>query len=165
MPSIYLVILLIAISSTLGFQSNSPRRSYFATTVPGLEEVLYEEICQLNDASNIVKGSSGISYEGTINTGLESLLWLRSSLKVMEKLVEGKDLKTKDDLYNLCASVDWLSMITVSNTIKCDAILGRDNPSTLTHSHFNSLTIKNAIIDSFRNAHGSRPSVDINDPG
>ena len=146
-------------------QSSIQKKQFFATTVPGLEHVLYEEVRQLSDVTNIVKSSAGINYEGTIKTGLESLMWLRSALKVMEKLVEGTGLKTKDDLYSLCASVDWLNMISVSTTIKCDSIMGRDNPSTLTHSHFNALTIKNSIIDSFRNAQGKRPSVDIDDPG
>lgn len=91
-------------------------------------------------------------------------MWLRTSLRVMECLVEGKGLKTKDDLFSLCISVDWSEHLSLEGTLKCDAVLGRDNPTALSHTHFNSLTIKNAIVDQFRNQYGSRPNVNIDDP-
>ena len=137
---------------------------FFASTVPGLEKNLFNEIKLLPSATQIEVQSSGVSFIGSEQTGLEALLWLRTPLKLMEKLAEKKGLESKDDLYDLCASVNWLDQLPVHATIKCDAVLGLDNPQSLTHTHFNSLTIKNAIVDQFRDRVGERPSVDTENP-
>lgn len=140
-------------------------KNFFATTVPGLEHILLDEIKLLSHATNVQITSAGVSFQGNTQTGLEALLYSRSALKLMEKIHEGRGLKSKEDLYDLCYSVDWSTHIDIRNTIKCDSILGLNNPSTLSHSHFNALTMKNAIVDQFRSAHGRRPSVDVDDPG
>ena len=143
---------------------NSLSLQFFASTVPGLEKTLLNEIKLLPDATQIEVQSSGVSFIGSERSGLEALMWLRTPLKLMERLAEAKGLQSKDDLYDLCASVNWLHELPVHATIKCDAVLGRDNPQSLTHTHFNSLTIKNAIVDQFRDRVGERPSVDTENP-
>jgi len=43
---------------------------------------------------------------------------------------------------------------------RVQCILGLDVPRDISHTHYSSLTVKNAIVDQFRAAKGARPSVD-----
>jgi 23S rRNA G2445 N2-methylase RlmL len=151
-----LCLVFIRFTNSLNFS----KRTFFATTVPGLENLLHAEVLLLPQVSNVVVKSAGVEFSGSTLTGLEALMWLRTSLKLMEKLVGASGLKTREDLYSLCAKVNWEDLIDVTSTIKCDTILGQENPKDLTHTHFSSLTIKNAIVDRFRESLGKRPSVD-----
>jgi 23S rRNA G2445 N2-methylase RlmL len=55
--------------------------------------------------------------------------------------------------------------MTPRQTLQVDAVLGQV-PEGLTHSHFTALTVKNAVVDQFRDAsfNNVRPSVDTQDP-
>jgi len=167
MQLVFVVSFWLLGNTVCGLSTNTKtdiKKNFFATTVPGLEHILSNEISLLSHASNIQITSAGVSFQGTVLTGLEALMYSRTALKLMEKLQDGRGLKSKDDLYDLCSSVDWSQHIDVRNTIKCDSIMGLGNPATLSHSHFNALTMKNAIVDQFRTSLGQRPSVELNDP-
>jgi 23S rRNA G2445 N2-methylase RlmL len=73
-------------------------------------------------------------------------------------------VRSKDDLYAFVGAVDWTQKLPVGGTLKCDTTLGLDIPADLTHSHFCSLTVKNAVVDQFRDKFGSRPDVDLSEP-
>lgn len=143
------------------------RLNFFATTLSGLEDVLAKEVKTLHAVSNVQIGKAGVMFDGTEATGFDGLLKLRSSLKLMERIGMTRPtevLRNADDLYDFAASFAWESMITPSMTIKCDCVLGQDIPSSLSHTLFSSLTIKNAIVDRFRDLTGTRPSVDTANP-
>lgn len=142
--------------------TRTKEKYFYATTVSGLENILASEITQLSHASNIRVEKGGVFFTGSKRTALEGLLWLRTSLRLMEAVTEGR-AETKDDLYSLCSSIDWTTMIDQDSTIKCDTTVGVTTQE-LSHTHFTSLTVKNAIVDQFRSKTGSRPSVDIKDP-
>ena len=137
-------------------------RQFYATTVSGLENILASEIKKLTRAKNIRVEKGGVFFSGDKQTALEGILWLRTSLRLMERVTEGQ-AETKDDLYALCSSVDWTSMIDQDSTIKCDTTTGITT-AELSHTHFTSLTVKNAIVDQLRSKTGARPSVDTRDP-
>lgn len=145
-------------------ESHGSPIQFFASTVDGLEPILAKEITTLSEVTNVNVGKCGVSFRGSVRTGMEALLWLRTSLKLMELIVEGDNLETRDDLYGLCASVNWAGILTHENTLKCDNVLGQAIPRDLSHTHFNALTIKNAIIDQFRDKNSLRPSVNTEDP-
>lgn len=142
----------------------SSDRGFFVTTVQGLEGILASEISSLSGITSVSKGKCGVKYRGNIVSGMEAVLKLRTALRVMEKIVEVDNINSKEDLYRMCATIDWTSMIGPEATIKCDTTLGQASSSELAHSHFTSLTIKNAIIDQFRESQGVRPNVDVHDP-
>ena len=146
-------------------------RSFFITTVPGLESVLLNEIKQIGlnfdlGITNIQKGRAGVHFDTeNESTPIQLTLWLRSSLKVMEKVCFGKNIIRKRDLYDLVNSFDWTKVIDDSHTIKCDCIIGDSISNELNNSHFTSLTVKNAIVDQIRESNGgTRPSVSVDDP-
>lgn len=159
----FLVPAISAISATL-LSPSVKQRTFFATTVSGLENLLVQEIRNIiPDAVNIQKGKCGVKYVGSDDVGYRSLIWLRTPLKVMELLTEDDNIRSRDELYNMCYSIPWMDIMSVEQSIKCDTIMGTPSPD-LSHSHFNSLTLKNAVVDHFRDRIGRRPSVDIENP-
>lgn len=140
-------------------------RQFFASTVSGLEDVLYKEIINIPgiNKEKVIKSKCGVKFQGDDTIGYYSLIWLRSSLKLMELIHESKGINTKDDLYKFSSTIDWEMYLDSTDTLKCDTVLGITSPE-LSHSHFSSLTIKNAIVDQFRGKFSSRPSVDLEDP-
>ena len=99
-------------------------RYFVASTIPGGEKVLAREISVLTDAHSVVESKAKVYFQGTARTGFESIMRLRTSLKVMEKLADAVDVLSKDDLYSFVGSVDWTRIISAENSIKCDSILG-----------------------------------------
>lgn len=145
-------------------QPISHRRHFFATTVSGQEKILQSEIAKLTDVSNVCGGKCSISFEGTLQTGLEALLWLRSSLKVMELMTSHERIDGKLSLSTWLKSVKWDEFMNNKQTLKCDTVLGQNVPSELNHNHFTSLTLKNSVVDHFREATCERPSVNTENP-
>jgi putative N6-adenine-specific DNA methylase len=152
-------------SLSLNSFRSQERMDFWATTSSGLESVLANEIKQLRYVSRIKVSKGGVAFQGTETTGFDALLWLRTSLKLMEKVGEADGITNRQDLYSFVAGVDWLGMIDpIHHTIKCDCTIGRDVPTDIAHTHFSSLTLKNAITDKFRDNVGVRPSVNTTDP-
>jgi 23S rRNA G2445 N2-methylase RlmL len=143
---------------------SSLQRSFFVSTSHGLENVLAREVKSLPDVKDVKVGKAGVSFIGTTKSGLASLLWLRSGLKLMEKIGEGQSIQSKDDLYAFVGSVDWTQYLSPDQTFKCDATIGQHVQSDISHSHFTALTIKNAIVDQLRDRMGKRPDVNLEDP-
>jgi 23S rRNA G2445 N2-methylase RlmL len=147
-----------------GFYAPTTGRQFFATTVPGLEQVLEKELRALG-ATGVEKGKAGVSFEGDTAVGCEALLWLRSALRLMEVVGYGDGVRSKEDLFAFCSSVDWGALLhSPSNTFKCECILGQDTSEDFNHSHYTSLTLKNAVVDWFRDHGLERPSVSVDDP-
>lgn len=181
MKLIIILLLIVFIVNSLSIKNfnnnvikkniNNNIRSYFVTTVPGLEPILLREIKQLGtrfnlDLINIQKGRAGVHFDSNNDQApIEMTLWLRSSLKVMEKVSSSKNIFRKKDLYSLISDYDWTKVIDDTHTIKCDCILGDNISEELNNSHFSSLTVKNAIVDQVRDASGgTRPSVSVDNP-
>eukprot|EP00981_Chlorochromonas_danica_P001776 scaffold381_cov168-Ochromonas_danica.AAC.29 len=133
-----------------------------------LEDVLRDEIIKLPGVRNVQVAKGGVHFEGTEETGYAGLLWLRSSQRLMEKVGEsgrGEAVRHREDVYAFVAQFAWDMMIDPHvHSIKCDCVIGRDVAKDISHTHFTSLTMKNAIIDKFRDQCGVRPSVDTSQP-
>ena len=160
-------ILLICGSFSIGLNltpKQATMREFFATTIVNMENVLANEIRCIPGVSGIKIGKGSVSYFGDARSGLESTLWLRSSLKLMEKISTSKDITSQRALHSWITSIDWDKIISPESTIKCDTIYGQHYSPELSHSHFTSLTIKNAVVDQLRSKCGARPNVDISDP-
>jgi 23S rRNA G2445 N2-methylase RlmL len=138
-------------------------RQFYATCSSGVQSVLCREISQLSDVRDIKPTGSGVTFVGTDRTGMEALLWLRTSIKLMEKIHDGR-VTDANELLKFTSLVPWSESVNSLMTIKCDTILGLDVPNGLRHSHFCSLTVKNAIVDEFRRLGDARPNVELVDP-
>lgn len=167
-------------------------KSYFATCIPGLEEVLRDELKDIFDYHYRDETSpdkeeqiyieiqkSGVSFELPKSkngqaVALRMLLWLRTPHVLMEQICDPGYIEDEHDLYDFVYSnVDVAS--TMGNgqgdmlTLSSRCVLRGSNsnlPKKLSHSHFSALTVKNAIVDKCRNLREdeARPDVDVNDP-
>lgn len=135
----------------------------FATTSPGLEQVLRAELRELGYTDPRV-GGAGCSFR-TDRVGLErATARLTTAHRVLWTLGE-VDASNAETLYQSVGQlVRWVGLIPVDKTFAVFAT-ARDNHAL--HDHrFVALRIKDAIVDAVRAAdpEGRRPSVDADQP-
>ena len=134
-------------------------REFFAACTLGLEEVLRDELVALGAADvRVVRG--GAVFFGDLRLGYAANLWLRSATRVQELLI-ADEIRTQDDLYEVCASVAWRRLMDVDQTLAVEASV---KSSCITHSGYAAVRVKDVIADHFRAVVGRRPSVDVKDP-
>lgn len=134
-------------------------QTYFAKTMPGLEQVLLDELHMLG-AQNTVLANRGISFSGTDELLYRVLLHVRTALRILKPLAE-QIVHNEQELYDFVSTVDWLQQMSVKNTFAIDCLSFHP---TMNHNIFLSQKSKDAIVDQFRNKFGIRPSVDPKTP-
>ena len=166
--SAYLLLIVLYLQLALSLR-------FYATTSPGLEKLLLKEVKALKDVGLAKLGKCGVHFSGTFVTGMDALMNLRTSLRLMECLNEkdrnNKELHidTKNALYDyIYHEIPWLSYFGEGHqetTFSVSSTLGKVSEE-LSHSHFTSITIKNAIVDRLadESSSGLRPNVDTVDP-
>lgn len=134
-------------------------RYYYAACTLGLENVLADELRALG-AGRVEARRGGVAFTGDRRTGYAACLWLRSAVRVQEELARGP-AGTREDLYDLVASVDWSRTIGPLQTLAVD---GTVKDSFANDTRFPVLVVKDAVCDQFRERTGKRPSVDKDRP-
>lgn len=134
-------------------------RRLFATTPPGIEDLLATELAALG-AEQIKPARAGAGFSGDLETAYRACLWSRFASRILLQLGEipASDAET---LYNNIRDFDWSTHIGDRETIAVD-FLGR-NPA-LTNTQFGARKVKDAIVDQLREARGVRPQVDSDNP-
>jgi putative N6-adenine-specific DNA methylase len=132
---------------------------YFAACALGLEEVLAQELRDLRAAAVVLR-RGGVAFGGDRELGYRAALWLRSAVRVQELLLEAP-APDRPTFYRAVAGVAWERYLRLDQTLAVDASV-RD--SRVTHSGIAALTVKDAIVDRFRERQGSRPRVDGDAP-
>lgn len=136
-----------------------PREVFFVTCAPGLEPVLHEEMRALR-LSKVERQVGGVHFEGDLADARRANLWLRSAVRVLLR-VSRSPVRTADELYAAASAVDWSRFLLPEGDFRVDA---HAKESALDHSLFIEQKVKDAIADSFRERHGTRPSVEKDDP-
>ncbi len=134
-------------------------QTFFATCPRGLEQLLREELLAIG-AAGIEVSPGGALFKGRFTLGYVANLESRVASRIMWKMVEG-DYRDEHDIYSLATSVDWPAAFPVEQTIKVQVT---SIFSPLKSIDFIALKVKDAICDTFREAVGSRPSVDTSMP-
>ena len=135
------------------------RIEYFAPCTLGVEAALSAELAELG-AKEVSPRPGGVSFVGDRRLGYAANLWLRSAVRVQDLLLR-TTARGKEALYAAVARIDWSRHMRLDQTLAVDASV-RD--SELTHSNFAGLTVKDAIVDQFRERTGRRPNVNADDP-
>ena len=169
--------------------NNEQSFQYFASCSPGLEEILHDELLyggHISGLKNVKLGKAGVLFEGSKTTGYEAVVYSRVANSIWEKIAEShspstssstnpsfhsmqvqgqvnKPINNRQALYDFISSIDWETYMTKDQTIAVNCING-NVAKDINHSHYNALQVKNAIVDQFRNAYGTRPSVDSSNP-
>jgi putative N6-adenine-specific DNA methylase len=157
-------------------------RFYFATCIPGLHEVLANELISFGASNVETQGTSGVSFEGSPKVGLKTILWCRTAHKVMELIASSSDggngyendysegIRTSNDLYQFTKSAIHTPSLLGNGaggllTLSVSTTYTSKVPKELCHSHYSALTVKNSLVDAVRELRddGERPDVDVID--
>jgi 23S rRNA G2445 N2-methylase RlmL len=149
--------------------------SYLATCIPGLADVLAEELSEIHhDICEIeTSGNAAVTFRATREGSLRALCWVRTAHRLLEVVA----VHDKADVYDRNDLMDFIkqevnvkellgdgkgSLLTLS--VKAMLTNPMQLPQDLSHSHFSALTVKNALCDVIRDMRGDRPSVDTETP-
>ncbi len=133
--------------------------SFFATCARGLEPLVAGELTALN-AQDIEQGRGGVAFHGDRSLLYLANLWLRTAVRVLMPILRA-DVGSPDDLYQVVRGIDWSQYLSPDHTLAVDSNV-RD--SSITHSKYAALRVKDAICDQFMDRCGRRPSVDVETP-
>lgn len=132
---------------------------FTATCASGLETLVEDEIKSFK-GTVISSGFGGVVFSGSLETAYRACLWSRYSNHILLTILEST-VQDADDLYKAALNVKWRDYFENNQTFAVDAVLIN---STITHTHFASLRVKDAVVDWFRDNTGKRPSVVVNRP-
>ena len=145
--------------------------SYLATCIPGLSTVLAGELHELGALNVETSGNAAVTFQGSSKIGLNALLWLRTVHRLMELVATEHNIETRQDLHDFVSNnVNVQNLLGNGQggllTLSVHSMLNQPSllPKDLTHSHFTSLTIKNALCDIVRDIRGDRPDVELDNP-
>jgi putative N6-adenine-specific DNA methylase len=132
---------------------------YFAQIADGLKEVGAEELAELG-AEEIRPDFSGIHFR----SDKASLYRINYSTRLLSRCLApliSYDCADTDTLYRKAKQIAWEDIFAPGNTF---AISGHVSDSTISHSKYAALRLKDAIADYFKEKTGQRPNVSVRDP-
>jgi putative N6-adenine-specific DNA methylase len=136
----------------------------FATTSPGLETVLADELGALAElgVSRVRRGRAGVGFE-VDRIGLERVtMSLRTAHRVLWTLGEVAAADGERLYQEVKRLVRWHGLVPAQKTFAVFAT-SRDTPA-FSDARYAGLKVKDAIVDAVRDATGERPSVAPDDP-
>ena len=139
--------------------SSSRSDRYFAPCPRGLEALLAEELGALG-ARNAQSAAGGVAFEGDDAVCYAANLRSRLASRVLWQVGEFR-YTGENDIYEAARAVDWPALFTVERTLR---VYVTAQKSPLKSLEFITLRIKDAVCDRFRDAVGSRPSVEKSRP-
>ncbi|MBU1910031.1 MAG: RNA methyltransferase, partial [Verrucomicrobia bacterium] len=134
-------------------------QDFHATTIPGTEEALCDELRELGFQS-VRLNRGGIPFRGPWRDGWRACLQSRMAQRILA-LLHRFPAPDADALYAGVQEVDWGRFLTPRHTLSVSAVC---RGSALQHSGFVSLKVKDAICDQLRARTGDRPSISRDDP-
>jgi len=137
----------------------SARQAFFATTPKGIEPLLAQELRALG-AEEVTEARAGVSFAGTLETAYLACLWSRTASRVLMPLVTFA-APTPEALYEGVKAIVWEEHLAPEGTL---AVAFSSSDSTITHTHFGALKVKDAIVDRLRTPSGGRPTIELQQP-
>ncbi|MBS0321860.1 MAG: class I SAM-dependent RNA methyltransferase [Proteobacteria bacterium] len=128
---------------------------YFVSCPRGLEAVLESELAALG-GTNLERADGGVGASGDFALAYRANLWSRVASRVLWRVGQGR-YRDEKAVHALARGIDWPRHFRGDRTLRVDVAATR---SPLASLEFATLTVKDAIVDRFRGATGSRPSVD-----
>jgi len=140
-----------------GFESGS--QEMVVKTLSGLESLLAEELEELG-AKEITPAVRAVLCKGSLETMYKINFMSRLAIRVLIP-VERFYAQDADELYKQCKKINWQKHMRKDQTFAIDASV---SSKFFTHSKFAALKVKDALVDSFREKYGMRPSVNPENP-
>ena len=132
---------------------------YYAAAPKGVGDLLTAELSAIG-AQNVRQQGTGVSFAGPIEIAYRACLWSRLASRILLRIAEFP-APTAEALYEGIQQTNWQDHLDVEGTMAVEFIgSGRH----IRNSHFGALKVKDAIVDQYRAATGSRPSIDLQQP-
>ena len=131
---------------------------FFASCSKGLEYLLVDEVIALG--AHATAAVAGVNATGSLVDAQRAMLWSRVASRVLWPVTEF-ECPDEAALYAGVAEVDWTAHIAPGHTLAVDAHVGG---SAITHARFAAQRVKDAVVDTLRQATGTRPDVDVDAP-
>ena len=138
------------------YQTNN---EYYAQIADGLEELGRKELSWLG-VSQITQEYRGLRFKADHASMYRVNYKSRLITRIMAPLVSFPCYDEKT-LYDTARMIEWSDFISENSTF---AVFANVSESNITHSHFASLKVKDAIVDYFRDKTGIRPDVNTKNP-
>jgi len=132
---------------------------YFAQLADSLESIGAEELTELG-ATDPKPVYRGVYFNADPATLYRIVYQTRLATRILAQLLRFDCHSTKY-LYKTARKIDWNALFTRETTFAVDAITTN---SSIRHSQYAALCLKDAIVDHFRDATGWRPNVDTDQP-
>lgn len=131
----------------------------FASAPLGTIPLLEDELRQLG-ASSISARRRGVAFEGDQQTIYRIILWSRIANRILLPITQFQ-AQTPEDIYKEIKQIHWERHLHSSGSLAVDVTADQ---ASVRHSHYAMLTVKDAVVDYFRDRFDERPSVDTDYP-
>jgi putative N6-adenine-specific DNA methylase len=132
---------------------------FFIACARNLEPMLLQELKELG-ITGARATHLGVDAELTREEVYRVVYGSRIASRVLRPLAEF-DCPNDDALYENARELNWAAIVRPGQTFKVSASVA---DSTITHSQFAALRLKDAVVDVIREERGERPDVDKDDP-
>jgi putative N6-adenine-specific DNA methylase len=132
---------------------------FFATAAKGTEPALRDELRELR-FEGVRADRGGVHFEGETLEGWRACLWSRIAIRVLSPL-ETFPAPDERAYYEAVHAIELDSVLTPKHTL---VVSSACRSSRITHTEYLNQLTKDAVVDRIRERHGSRPSVDKQDP-
>jgi len=132
---------------------------FFASCAKGLEYLLTDELLALGCA-RATATIAGVNVEGSLEDAQRAVLWSRLASRILWPLAEFP-CEDEHALYRNVAVLPWREHLDEGMTLAVDAHVSGD---AITHARYAAQRVKDAVVDTLREATGARPSVDVDAP-
>ena len=130
-----------------------------AKTFMGLENVLAQELTQLG-ANNIQIGRRMVAFTGDQKMMYRANFQLRTAIRILKPIAHFK-AHSAEDMYDEVRKIDWSQYIEQGKTFSVDSVVYSEE---FRNSRFVTYKVKDAIVDQFREATGTRPNISVSNP-
>lgn len=132
---------------------------FYATAARGMPPLIAAELHRLG-AQKVVPANAGVAFEGDLETAYRACLWSRTASRILLPLTT-VNASTPEALYEEVKAIRWEKHLHSSGTF---AVELKAADADIRHSKYAALTVKDAVVDRFRQLFDERPSVDITTP-
>lgn len=130
-----------------------------AKTFMGLEPVLAQELTQMG-ANNVQIGRRMVSFTGDKEMMYRANFQLHTAIRILKPISHFK-ARSAEDVYESVKKIDWSKYILDGKTFSVDSVVYSEE---FRNSRFVTYKVKDAIVDQFREATGSRPNISVSNP-
>lgn len=136
------------------------QHSLVASCAAGLENLVAKEVTSYG-GQDITESKGVVSWRGRLESGYRACLWSRFASRIFLQLAQFEAID-EDMLYAGCKGIAWYEHMDIDSSFAVDCTLSGE--TRITHNRFAALRLKDALVDTFRERTGKRPSVDPDHP-